>query len=113
MAWQKGISGNPAGRPPNGQTFMGALRRELARVDRRDRTGYERIAAAVVARAIRGDLEAARWIADRVDGRVAQTVDVATSHQVTVVPWLPAVVGALPSGEGDQEGDQEGDDQGG
>lgn len=105
MVFQKGVSGNPGGMPRGTATFSGALRRVLAQTDRRDRTGYERIAAAVVARAIRGDLEAARWVADRVDGRVAQSVEVHGQSTVHVVPWLPAVMGALGAGDGASQED--------
>jgi len=74
-------------------------------VDRRDRSGYERVAAAVVAKALRGDLEAARWLADRVDGRVPQSVDVSQSHTVSVVPWLPAIAQGAGAVDGAPFGD--------
>jgi len=59
--------------------------------------------AAIVARAVKGDLEAAKWIADRVDGRVAQAISVESQQTVNVVPWLPAILHGLQESVSDGE----------
>src|SRR5262245_8978138 len=92
--------------------FADILKRELAKSDRRDKTNLAKIAEKVVKMAIAGDMDAVRWLADRVDGRVAQTLDVTSQHQVNVVPWLPAAKEAVermavPELEGVEVGDPE------
>jgi len=67
------------------------LRRALAKTDRRNRSQLEKIAEKVVALALKGDMDAVRWLADRVDGRVAQQLNVSSEQTVHVVPWLPAI----------------------
>lgn len=89
--WVKGQTGNPGGRG-KGPSFSTILRRQLAKVDRRNVSEMEKIGAAVIAKAKRGDIEAARWLADRVDGKVPQSISVDSQQTVTVVPWLPAGV---------------------
>ena len=90
-----GVSGNPTGSLKGYVRFADMLKRELATTDRRKRTRLQIIAERVVRMAMAGDMDAVRWIADRVDGRVAQTLDVNSQHQVNVVPWLPAAQEAV------------------
>lgn len=96
--YQPGQSGNPGGKPKGLPSFSAALRRELAKTDRRNVQHLEKIAAKVVAMAMKGDMDAVRWLADRVDGKVVQSLNVSQEHTVNVVPWLPAVQKAIPSG---------------
>jgi len=75
MPWVKGQSGNPAGRPRRGQSFADALRRALSERDpETKRTKLQQVADAAVERAIKGDLEAIRLIAERIDGKVPERV---------------------------------------
>jgi hypothetical protein len=63
----------------------------LAKADRRNKTQMQKIAEKVVAMALKGDMDAVRWIADRVDGKVAQSIQVDSQQTIHVVPWLPAL----------------------
>ena len=89
--FQPGQSGNPGGRPKGYIPFAPALRRELAKADRRNKTQMQKIAEKVVQMALKGDMDAVRWIADRVDGKVAQSIQVDSQQTIHVVPWLPAL----------------------
>lgn len=105
--WRPGTSGNPKGQEPGTHNFASALRRELKRADRRSVTQLEKIAQKVVKLALTGDMDAIRWIADRTDGKVAQSIQVDSQHTVQVVPWLPAVASALgDGGDGSDQADQ-------
>ena len=70
--WQKGRpSPNPGGRPHK-TALTDAIRDQLAQLAEKDkagRTNAEVIAAALIAKAKRGDVRAASEIADRAEGR--------------------------------------------
>lgn len=73
-----GVSGNPAGRPKS-ITLSEAYRRQLAQTVPKDpegRTYAEVIAALMCQRATQGDVAAAKEIADRVEGKARQALDV-------------------------------------
>ncbi len=75
--WKKGESGNPAGRPKS-KTLSDAYRNKLEeRVpnDPEGRTWAELIAEAQVRDAVRGNVQAAREIADRTEGRARQAIE--------------------------------------
>jgi len=96
MPFAPGVSGNPGGRP-QGPSFAAAIRRQLAERNKSDRTALERIAQTVINKALRGDMDAIRWLADRADGRVAQNVNVSGETVTHVVPWLPALAQSAAS----------------
>lgn len=75
MTWQKGQSGNPLG-PAKTKPWKDALTRALKRRDGGKEIGatLEKIADAVVALALEGDLNACREIAERHDGKVPQAL---------------------------------------
>lgn len=77
-AWQKGQSGNPAGRP-KGETFADALCRFLDREYRDGLTVREAVALSLIKKAVRGGVQAAALLMDRVDGKVRQAIDVTVS----------------------------------
>lgn len=64
MAWQKGQSGNPRGRPPTGRAFAEALRA----VGEED-GNLEAVARKVWELAQDGDLRAIHLLAERLDGK--------------------------------------------
>lgn len=68
-----GHSGNPGGRPP-GRSFASVIAEQLEEL-RRGATTRERIVAATVARALKGDMAAVQWLADRSDGKVKDTTE--------------------------------------
>jgi len=75
--WKKGQSGNPSGRPKS-KTLSDAYRSKLEeRVpnDPESRTWAELIAEAQVRDAVRGNVQAAREIADRTEGRARQAIE--------------------------------------
>jgi hypothetical protein len=71
----KGISGNPAGRPKKA-LLSDALRRQLAITapGMPERTQAEAIASALIAEAIAGNVQAAREVGDRSEGKPAQAI---------------------------------------
>ena len=80
MKFQKGQSGNPAGRPVKGNAFAEILRCELdGLVDRKSRR--ELIAVKVIELAMAGDMVAIRWIVDRTDGPVTERVESTVTTQ--------------------------------
>ena len=76
--WAKGTSGNPQGRPRRG-ALTEALKAQLASDDSDGRTVAEQIAAALIKRALRGDVRAIREIADRTEGRPRQQFNIDAS----------------------------------
>ena len=72
MAWEKGQSGNPEGRKPN-KPFLDALQRAIAQEDaKRIRDAAEKLLTA----AANGEPWALQMLADRLDGKPKQQVDV-------------------------------------
>lgn len=74
MAFRKGQSGNPGGRPKE-KPFRDALRIELASRGENSKS-LRAIAGMIITKAEEGDLQAAREIADRLDGRPTQEAEV-------------------------------------
>jgi nitrogen fixation protein FixH len=74
MPWVKGQSGNPSGRP-KAVAFAAVLAQGLAEV-KAGKTTRQRIAAVVLEKALKGDLDAIKWIVDRVDGRSPERLEV-------------------------------------
>jgi len=75
--WKKGQSGNPSGRPKN-KTLSNAYKSKLEEAvpnDPEGRTWAELIAEAQVRDAVRGNVQAAREIADRTEGRPRQAIE--------------------------------------
>ena len=74
--WPKGVSGNPAGRPSRDKVTaaMSELLGKPYPHDKLGRTYAERIAHAMVLKACRGDVRAAKEIALRTEGRPPRRV---------------------------------------
>ena len=75
--FKKGETGNPAGRPKITK-LTEALREQLAEEmpGAPERTVAEAIARSLIKEALRGDVQAAREIADRTEGKPKQAIDV-------------------------------------
>lgn len=89
MAFVKGKSGNPGGRStekPWREALMRAVKRRVAG----DEQALERVADAVVAAAMGGDISAAKEIGDRLDGKPRQEIE-ATVEQTNYVIRAPEV----------------------
>jgi hypothetical protein len=76
MAFVKGKSGNPGGKRKEKQ-FLDALNMEIAATDGR---ALRSIALKLLEKAQDGDMTAIKEVADRLDGKPAQTADV-TVHE--------------------------------
>ena len=80
MAWKKGQSGNPNGRPKKGHTLTDQIEKALAVRD--IKTGYsnitrnEAIVAVLIKEALGGNIKAIDMIMDRVEGKPIQQTDI-------------------------------------
>lgn len=75
--FQPGVSGNPGGRPkrkPLTEAYQ-ALMNQVCPEDKDGRTYAQLIARALMKEAIKGKVQAAAELADRVEGRVNQSLD--------------------------------------
>lgn len=73
MAFEKGKSGNPSGRPKE-KIFTDALRVAVMRDDGDGKTKLHRIAERLVAEAMAGESWAVQQVADRLEGKPAQAI---------------------------------------
>ena len=65
----KGVSGNPNGRPRNGQCVTAILHRLL-----KENGNADKVAQALLDKALDGDLPAIKELLDRIEGRVPQQI---------------------------------------
>lgn len=79
MAYKKGESGNPGGKPKEAKQFRDALNVAIKRAEG-DRTKLAAMAEALVDKAVAGDVTAIREVADRLDGKPHQTAEI-THHR--------------------------------
>ena len=92
MAWKKGQSGNPAGRPigSGDKQFVEQLRIVLAEVVPDDPAGkrkLRRIAEKLVDAALEGHSWAIQQVADRIDGKPAQESTVNVKEKREASDW--------------------------
>src|SRR6516164_8742487 len=92
MAWKKGQSGNPAGRPigSSDKQFVEQLRIVLAEVVPNDPAGkrkLRRIAEKLVDAALDGQSWAIQQVADRIDGKPAQESTVNIKEKREASDW--------------------------
>jgi len=76
-AWQKGVSGNPLGRPKNEPLLSPEIRRKLREVcptDPQGRPWLEVLVESLLQQAAIGNPAAIREILERIDGKVAERV---------------------------------------
>lgn len=86
--FQKGQSGNPAGRPRKLDCITSVLKDELEQLkpgDKEKRTWAQVVVAAMLAKAVKGDVRTAALILDRTEGKVTQPVE-GDSH--VVFSWM-------------------------
>lgn len=74
MPFEKGKSGNPAGRPKNKKAFAEMLRVSLAAPYDENGNKLRGIAEKLVQTALDGEEWAIKEIADRIDGKVSQAI---------------------------------------
>ena len=90
-AWQKGISGNPAGKPPGSVSIVAAIKAKLQEIDPKKKKTYLKLfTEQLFEKALtEGDSSIMRDIIDRVDGKALQSIDANLHGNVTfVVPDL-------------------------
>ena len=75
MPFQKGQSGNPNGRPKSSKLFNDMLRLALASKTGDINDGLRVIVRALIAKALGGNMQAIKEVADRLDGRPHQSSD--------------------------------------
>lgn len=78
--FEKGQSGNPAGRPRNEQAITPLLRR-LLQEKRAGKTRAEHVANTLLSLAEDGDLNAIRTVLERIDGKVLDQIDVTSNGE--------------------------------
>jgi hypothetical protein len=75
-AWKPGVSGNPAGRPKKEQTLTDLLTKYGEKVHKKTQKQYR---ALLIERmwyfAIKGDMAIAKYIVDRIDGKMREYID--------------------------------------
>lgn len=83
--WQKGVSGNPNGRPKGALDLSGILRRKLLEArkmpDGSNRTVAELVMERVIAEAEAGNPKFAAMLLDRAEGTVTQKVEHSVEEQ--------------------------------
>lgn len=84
MAWKKGQSGNPKGRPPIMFSLTDELRYVLGEKAPNGRTYKIEVAWALVNAAMGGDVKAMTYIFDRVDGRPKQAIEASGPDQAPI-----------------------------
>ncbi|GHT83343.1 hypothetical protein FACS1894137_04210 [Spirochaetia bacterium] len=82
MAYSKGQSGNPNGRPRKGKTMTDLLFKELSH-KRGDTTAKVQVVKKLVDLAIEGDPACIKYVLDRIDGKPAQTISADLSGTMT------------------------------
>lgn len=75
MPYAKGTSGNPGGKPKSNKQFKDALQIAIKRTEG-DKTMLAKLAEALVDKAVSGDVQAIREVADRLDGKPHQTSEI-------------------------------------
>lgn len=75
MTFQKGHSGNPAGRPKSDQALTPLIRKQLTERLRDGRTRAEHIALRLLSLAEEGDVNAIKIVLERIDGKVVQPIE--------------------------------------
>jgi|SRR5580704_127920 hypothetical protein len=117
--FKKGQSGNPSGRPKSkmlSEAYKNKLE-ELVPNDAEGRTWAELIAEGQVRDAVRGNVQAAREIADRTEGRARQAIEFedktlsnafnrmsteeldAYARDGTLPPWFPRTQSQIPNSD--------------
>ena len=94
VRWQKGVSGNPAGRRKGSVSLAAALQRLLVKEPGK----LESVARTLVDAAIAGDVSAARLLFERLDGHKGTgffNISVDASDRRSVVSVSPQVLGEI------------------
>ena len=102
--------GSPSSGNKRDKLVRDALMIAVNRVQEGDPQGRKKLAiaaAAVVEKAVEGDLAAFKEIADRIDGKAPQSLDVTTTHERAVSELTDAELAAIVSSRGSSNGTAE------
>jgi len=88
--FQKGLSGNPGGKPKRAKLFERELLAALKEAGT-DGEKLQMVARSLVDQAIAGNVAAIREIADRVDGKVPQALNHGADPDNPIVPLVPVL----------------------
>lgn len=101
MAFEKGQSGNPGGRPKD-KPFREALRMELAALKDEDPKALRGLARKLLTLASEGDnaLPAIKEIADRLDGKPAQAIENGEDGAFEVLQRIERTIVNAPNQDG-------------
>ena len=83
MAFEKGKSGNPKGRPKSGTTFKDLLEKELSKKDGCS-TKKQKMMEVLYRMAAEGNLKAIMAVMERIDGKPVQPTEVDVSGDLEV-----------------------------
>ena len=100
MAFTKGKSGNPNGRGSDKHWRDALLRAVKQRSGPENKHKLEQIATAVVDAAIAGDIQAAKEIGDRLDGKATQGVELGGPNGGPIVTSIAVEFVKPDEGEG-------------
>jgi hypothetical protein len=98
MTWQKGKSGNPKGRPKEGQSWAGMLddigREQVKTLDKNGKkiSKKEAICRVLYRKAAEGEQWAVNALMDRIDGRPKQQTDIDLTSGGEVITGIERVI---------------------
>jgi hypothetical protein len=89
MAFKKGQSGNPKGRPPKGHAITDLLNKYLCETAPGDKVERkQKLIEAMFKHAVEGDTTAMKYIVDRIDGKIPDTVNLSVN---SFSDWVKSV----------------------
>ncbi|MDR2435234.1 MAG: DUF5681 domain-containing protein [Treponema sp.] len=77
MPFAKGQSGNPYGRPKKAKSLTNILEKALSKKRADGRTNKAALVDTLISLALAGDVTALKYVYDRVDGKLAESVNMA------------------------------------
>jgi DNA-binding GntR family transcriptional regulator len=83
MPFAPGESGNPGGRPKRAKLWQDAILRAIKRREQDDPQALEKLADKLLSQVDAGDVAAMREFGDRIDGKVAQALEMSGSLELS------------------------------
>ncbi len=83
--WKKGQSGNPAGRPKKAVCIPDLLKKISDEESGSDMNKLEVVLRVIYKKAVSGDLQCAQFIADRMEGKPRQAMDITSAKETMIV----------------------------
>ena len=89
MPFEAGVSGNPAGRPKNAKRFGEALDRAIAQDEGKQ---LRKAAESLLNLAANGEMSAIKELADRLDGKSHQSMDIGNPDGTSIFSGIERVI---------------------